>query len=246
MIPKRSVVIIVQARLGSTRLPRKVVREVMGKPLLGFLLERLQRVKEAQRIIVATTKEPQDDLLVSLCETLSVETFRGASDNVLERYYLASLASGAETVVRITADCPLMDPSIVDKAIVAYMESLPPVDYLSNTVFRTYPRGMDVEVFSHKALRIAFEEHKDLYSQEHVTPYIYQHPDIFRLGEFNYAKDHHKIRLTVDEEADFVLIKKIIEYLYPINPHFTLEEVLDCLEKHPDWKKINAHVIQQS
>lgn len=237
-------VIIVQARMGSTRLPGKVLKELLGRPLLSYLFERLKRTNLADLIIVATTTNSVDDPIVALCKDESIPVFRGSEDDVLDRYLNAAKEFEADTIVRITADCPLIDPAVIDECIHEFQTQQ--ADYLSNTLkSRTFPRGMDVEVFSRQALITAAQNAKDPAEREHVTLHLYRHPDSFRLGEVHHKEDLSDYRLTVDTEEDFQLIEQIFSTLYPENPTFTLSDLISCMEKNPDWIKINAHIKQK-
>ncbi|MHB8073698.1 cytidylyltransferase domain-containing protein [Desulfosporosinus fructosivorans] len=235
-------VIISQARMTSTRLPGKVLKEVMGKPLLTFQIERLKRVGKGNEIVVATTVHRTDDPVEELCCRLGVKCFRGPEDDVLARYYHAATDAGADVVVRVTADCPLIDPGIVDAVIASFAEG--GYDYVSNTLTRTYPRGMDTEVFSYKVLAEAYKEAEKQSEREHVTPFIYTRRDRYKLGSVKGNEDNSKYRWTVDTSEDFELIKNILEYVYPHNPLFVME---DCIQAHminPRWFEINAQVEQ--
>jgi len=238
-------VIIVQARMGSTRLPGKVLREVLGKPLLEYQLERLARVRSSDMVVVATTDKEQDKPIVDLCRRLGVLFFRGPEEDVLARYYLAAREFGAEIVARITADCPIIDPAVVDQVFRFYLDHAGEYDYVSNARRRTYPRGMDTEVFSFHALEEAYREARREAEREHVTIFIYEHPERYSLGGVEYHQDYSRYRWTVDTEEDFQLIEKIITALYPKNPEFTLEDCLQLLAKYPEWEKINAHIKQK-
>jgi spore coat polysaccharide biosynthesis protein SpsF len=218
--------------------------EIGGKTLLEYQLNRLKRAACIDQIVVATTYSPADDAVESEALRLGVKVFRGSNENVLERFYMAAKKFKGKTIIRITADCPLIDPEIVDQTIEAYCESTPSVDYLSNCLFRTYPRGMDTEVFSFKALEDAYLHHTDFFEQEHVTPYMYNHPEKFRLGQIRDVKDNHKIRLTVDTLEDFVFVKAVIEALS--DTEMSLETILKYLEKNPELLKINEHVQQKA
>lgn len=238
--------IYVQARMGSTRLPGKVMKTVMGKPLLEFLIERLKRVKHASALAVLTTTNHMDEVIVKFCSSKGILCYRGPEDDVLTRYHQVALERHPDAIVRITADCPLMDPEIVDKAIQMFVELQPKCDYLSNSMELTYPRGMDVEVFSFDALDQAFTYAKELFEREHVTPYFYRHPELFKLKNIisNISLAQH--RWTVDTAEDFTLIKLILENLYQNNPNFNLADILFLLGKHPDWNQINAHIQQKT
>ena len=236
--------IIVQARMSSTRLKGKVLLPVCGKPLLVHVIERIQRVKHKHRLIVATTTDSQDDLIQDIVLKHHVRLFRGDAFNVLKRYKDCCNDYPADVIVRITSDCPLIDPAIIDKALSVYLEGN--FDYVSNTQNRSYPRGMDVEVFSYKSLEYACQHAENEFDKEHVTAYIYNHPQKFNLKSFSAPLDHSFYRLTVDTKEDFQLINTIYEYLYPINASFGLQDILDALKKHPDWAFINQHVRQKN
>lgn len=228
----------------STRLPGKVLKVVQNRPLLSFFIERLKKAKYVDTLVIATSDNTSDDPIAKTAREQGAFVFRGSEVDVLDRYLQASKAVEADVVVRVTADCPLLDPLIVDKVINCF--SLKNYDYVSNTLEWTYPRGMDVEVFTQKCLARAAEESTSPNEREHVTLYIYKHPEIFRLGNVAYPRNVSDYRFTVDTEEDFVLISKIFEELYPINPYFTFEDVLSLMSKHPDWKAINANVKQKS
>lgn len=237
--------IMVQARMGSTRLPGKVLKPIMGKPMLHYQLERLKRVKEAESVKVLTTTEKSDDVIVEYCEQNGVDVFRGSSEDVLDRYHAAALKYSPDTIVRSTADCPLIDPALIDKVIQFFKNEKPPYDYMSTALVRTFPRGMDVEIFSFEALCKAFEQAKDASEREHVTLYLYRHPELFRLQNIAFPMDLSQYRLTVDTSEDFALIKLIFENLYSKLPQFTLEDIVRLLQQHPEWAKINAHIMQK-
>ena len=179
-------VVIVQARMTSTRLPGKVLKEVMGKSLLEYQIERLQRAKLADGIVIATTSNDTDQPIVELCERLDVACFRGSEHDVLARYHDAATLHQANTVVRVTSDCPLIDPAVIDQLICFYLEHVEEYDYVTNCLKRTYPRGMDVEVFSFRVLHEAFMEAVEQEEREHVTPFIYHHPERYRLANIEF------------------------------------------------------------
>lgn len=239
------IAIIVQARMTSTRLPGKVLKTVMGKPLLEYLVERLRKVKLADKIIIATTINNTDEPIVELCKKLDVLCFRGSEGNVLSRYFYAAGMYNAHTVVRITSDCPLIDPNVVDNIIGFYLRNKKRYDYVSNTLKRTFPRGMDVEVFDFKLLSEAFNETDLSYDCEHVTPFIYRQPQRYRVHNISYIQDKSFYRWTVDTKEDFELIEVILNSIYPTKPDFTLEDLLELLEKNPQWLKINSHIEQK-
>ncbi len=238
-------VIIVQARMTSTRLTGKVLKKVLNKPLLEYQIERLKRVKLADEIVIATTTNSTDLPIIELCDCLSILYFRGSEEDVLARYYGAAKEHQADVVVRVTSDCPLIDPQVIDKVIQFYIDYKYEYDYVSNSLERSYPRGMDTEVFSFLALHQAFVEATTQPDREHVTPFIYMYPERYRLAQVVYSENQSSHRWTVDTADDFELIKRIIEALYPQIQKFTLEDCLDLLRKYPDWSQINAHIEQK-
>lgn len=238
-------VIIAQARMTSTRLPGKVLKSILGKPLLAYFVERLQRASLANQVVIATTINATDEPIVQLCRAMSVGFTRGSEDDVLSRYYDAATVTGAEIIVRVTSDCPLIDPVLVDDAIGFFRENASSVDYVSNALETTYPRGMDVEVFSFQALREAHFESTRKPDREHVTPFLYTHPERYRIGEIRSPQDLSPHRWTVDTPDDLSLITHIIEALYPLKPAFQLADILELLDQHADWPLINANIHQK-
>jgi len=201
-------------------------------------MERLRRVKRADAIVIATTDRPADDAVEAFCKKEEISCVRGSEDDVLARYHLALERFPADPVVRITADCPLIDPAVVDEVIGAYEP-----DYVSNMLEKTYPYGMAVEVFSAQALREANREAKDPAEREHVTPFIYRRPERYRLKSLTMTPNLSGHRWTVDTPEDFELVSRLLKTL---KPHFTLQDVLTVLDEHPDWRSINAHIEQKA
>ena len=238
-------VVIVQARMASTRLPGKVLKEVLDKPLLEYQIERLRRVKSADQIVVATTLNDKDRAIVQFCERLSLPCFRGAEEDVLSRYHAAATVFNADVVVRVTSDCPIIDPDIVERVLLYYHENATELDYVSNCLTRTYPRGMDTEVFPFRILEDAFLEATEPVDREHVTPFVYRQMQRFRLANVSYHKDLSCHRWTVDTGEDFALIQRIIESLYLRIPAFRMEDVLDLFDRDASLFQINAHVAQK-
>ncbi|MGE7778930.1 cytidylyltransferase domain-containing protein [Peribacillus sp. NPDC097264] len=237
------VVAVIQARMGSTRLPGKVMRKVQGKPLLEYQVERVKQSKFINKIVVATTIKESDQPIVDLFERLSVAYFRGSEDDVLSRFFEAATKHHAKIVIRLTADCPLNDHHKVDKVLAEYFLNAEEYDYASNTLERTYPRGFDVEVFSMETLEKAYKEANGSAYREHVTPYIYYHPELFNLASIHYHTDLSSFRLTVDTEDDLVLITKLLHHLQK-KEDFTLEDIMGLLQEHPDWASLNSHIEQ--
>lgn len=233
--------IYIQVRMDSMRLPGKALKEIAGKSLLEILIERLRRVTKASTACVLTTINAVDGPIIALCQKLQIPFFRGSQKDVLGRYYACALERKPDRIVRITADCPLMDPAIVDEVITVFSQE---VDYVSNTMARTFPRGMDVEVFSVAALERAHLQAKSDSEREHVTLYMYRHPEQFRLRNVSLAKDLSFLRLTVDTQEDFDTVKNIFYNLYPQNPFFTLQDIIEAVVQHPDWI-VNKNIQQK-
>ncbi len=236
-------VIVVQARMTSTRLPGKVLLPLAGQPMLVRLLERLRRVQRAQGIVIATTTNAADDPIAALCAQQGVSCHRGSEHDVLSRYADAARLHGADTVVRITSDCPLIDPALIDHVIAAYEEG--DCDYVSNMLPPTWPYGMAVEVFSAAALAQAHAEATQAAEREHVTPFLYWQPERYRLRNVASPVDLSQHRWTVDTPEDYELVSRLFEHLMPTHPHFTQPDVLALLEQHPDWIALNQHVQQK-
>lgn len=235
--------IIVQARMTSTRLPGKVLLPLTGEPMLTRLIERLRRVRRADGIVVATTTNTSDDPIAALCALLGVPCHRGSEHDVLSRYADAARLYGADVVVRITSDCPLIDPALIDQTIAAYDEG--GSDYVSNMLPPTWPYGMAVEVFSAAALAQAHAEATQAAEREHVTPFLYWHPERYRLRNVASPVDLSHHRWTVDTPEDYALVSRLFDHLMPNRPNFTQADVLALLEQHPDWIAINQHIRQK-
>ena len=242
------VVAIVQARTGSTRLPRKVLMDLCGRTVLFRVIERVKACPEIDDIVIATTILPADEEIVAEAERCGVRWFRGSEEDVLERYFLAAKECGADAVLRITSDCPLLDPDLLGIMIREFKRlkrSDRPVDYLSNCLERSYPRGLDAEIFTFKALESAFLSAGLPAEREHVTPYLYGHPELFSVHSITGAVDHSGHRWTLDTSADYDLIVEIYRNLHQEGRIFTTAQVLDLLSKRPGLAAINAHVRQK-
>ncbi|CAH1195724.1 8-amino-3,8-dideoxy-manno-octulosonate cytidylyltransferase [Paenibacillus auburnensis] len=240
------IVAVIQARMGSTRLPGKIMKEVAGKSVLEYQIEQVRRSKTIDQIVIATTTKDTEQPIIDLCKRMAVDYYRGPEDDVLSRYYQAACWYGADIVVRLTSDCPLLDPAVIDRVINVFLSRSERVDYVSNTIERTYPRGYDVEVFSMKVLEQTFKEAGNAAEREHVTLYLYQHPEVFRLGQVKHSKDLSSYRLTVDTEEDFELMSRLITALCGKRREgFTLDDVITLLQENPDWVLINAHIEQK-
>lgn len=240
-----NVVCIVQARVGSTRLPEKVLKKICGKTVLEHDIDRLKQIKSLDKIVIATTTLEADNKIEKLVKELGIDCFRGSSEDVLSRYYFAAKEHKADIVVRITSDCPLIDYEISDKIIEYYLNNLEKYDYVSNTIDRTYPRGLDTEVFSFKSLEKSYNEAEKQYEREHVTPYIYQSTDKFRTSQYKNGTNYSNYRWTLDTEEDFKLISIIYDNLYRENKLFNFYDILKFIDKNPHIVKINEHIKQK-
>jgi len=238
------VVAIMQARMGSTRLPGKVLLDIAGEPMLVRDMNRLQRAKKLDQIVIATTTEPQDDQIEVFCDQRGWACFRGSEQDVLDRYYRTALAYDADVIVRITSDCPLIEPAVVDEVIAFFLASAPAYDYVANFwPERTFPRGLDTEVFSMETLQKAWQEDQNPSTREHVTPYIYLNPNHFCIGRFTHQIDLSHHRWTVDTPEDLRLIQNIYDHFG--HDQFHWHDVLALLERNPEWMHINQHIEQK-
>ncbi len=237
-------VCIVQTRMGSTRLPGKVMKDLCGKPVLWHVIDRLKRCKNIDVIVIATTSGEQDDVIENYVEELNdakVKIYRGSEEDVLTRYFEAAEREKADLVIRVTSDCPLIDPQITDRVIEAGAEVQ---TYTSNIGLRTFPRGLDTEVFPFELLEEAFENAESEAEREHVTPYIREK---YKDEAVNVAgtRDYSFHRWTLDTEEDYTLIRKIYEKLWPNNAEFSFKDILDLFEKEPELFEINSHIEQK-
>ena len=236
------IVTIIQARTGSSRLPNKIFLPLSGKPLLFRMYERVAASHLRGLIVIATTTESTDDKVEELCKEFQIDCYRGHPTDLLDRHYQAAKLLNADAVVKIPSDCPLIDPNIIDKVLEFYLSNSDKFDYVSNLHPATYPDGNDVEIFSFEALKNAWENAKLDLEREHTTPYLWENPDKFRIGNvvwetgLDYSMSH---RFTIDYEKDYNFIKQVYDELYPINNKFTLQDILDLLERKPQIRKIN-------
>ncbi|QQG46245.1 MAG: glycosyltransferase family protein [Candidatus Niyogibacteria bacterium] len=233
---------IIQARLGSSRLPGKVLKNICGKPMLEHLLERVKRAKSLDKIIVATTEKPEDGAVAELAKNYGVEFFRGSEKDVLDRYYQTAKKFSVTHIVRLTGDCPLMDPEIINEVVNFYVQNLDKYDYVSNVHPPTYPDGMDVEAFSIDVLEKSRQEAELPSEREHVTAYIGNHPEIFRACNVKYKTDVSGIRLTVDNREDFAVMSSVFRELYAKNENFNLDDILNLYKENPEIFSANSRI----
>jgi len=240
------IVTVIQARTGSSRLPRKVMLPVASKPLILRMYERVSYSRYAGKIIIAITEDEIDNQLLKLCKQNNLNLFRGNSLDLLDRHYKAAKENNAEVVIKIPSDCPLIDPEIIDKVILYYINSKEKYDFVSNLHPASYPDGNDVEVMSFKSLENAWINAKIDFEREHTTPYIWENPDKFRIGNvvwetgLDYSMTH---RFTIDYKEDYEFIKRVYDELYEKNYKFSLLDILELLEKKPEIKKINQMYV---
>lgn len=240
------IVTVIQARIGSSRLPGKVMLPLAGKPLILRMYERVSYSRYVSKIIIAITEDESDNQLFKLCKQNNLNVFRGNSLDLLDRHYKAAKENNPEVVIKIPSDCPLIDPEIIDKVILYYINSKEKYDFVSNLHPASYPDGNDVEVMNFKSLENAWINAKKDFEREHTTPYIWENPDKFRIGNvvwetgLDYSMTH---RFTIDYKEDYEFIKWVYDELYEKNYKFSLSDILELLEKKPEIKKINQMYV---
>jgi len=234
---------ILQARTGSTRLRGKVLLPVLGQPLLGVLLDRLRPAQQVQKWIVATTELPQDEAIVSLASAMGFACYRGHPEDCLDRYYRAAREYAADHVVRLTADNPLVEADFVDWVVDQYQDASPECDYASSGLSHTFPTGLSVEVFSFGALEAAWREDQ-FPRREHVTPFLYLHPERFNIKTLRADEDWGQLRWTVDTQEDLEFVRLVFNYFG--RTRFTWRQAVDAVLEHPEWIAKNRHVVQRT
>ena len=240
---ERSCLAIVQARMSSSRLPGKVLRDIAGQAMLARVVQRARRASLVSQVVVATTIDPSDDPVFAFCRQQGYPVYRGNLSDVLDRYYQAAREFGAEIVVRLTADCPVIDPEEIDHVVSVFLEE--GVDFAANRLpppwKRTYPIGLDTEVCSFAGLERAWHEARLTYEREHVMPYFYDEPGRFRIRMLDYPQDYGHLRWTVDTAEDLEVINRVYRHFHNRND-FSWLEVLDLFERQPDLMDINAGI----
>jgi spore coat polysaccharide biosynthesis protein SpsF len=242
MASKPRIVATIEARMTSTRLPGKVLKPACGKPMLELMIERLRRVPSLDGIVIATTVNAADDPIIALARRLEVGFWRGSENDVLGRVLAAATAHKIDVIVETTGDCPLIDPDTVEECIRVYRDSS--VDYVSNVLERTYPIGMDTQVFATAVLADVARRTEDPVDHEHVSLYIYRHPEIYSLKNVPAPPELRRpeLALTLDTPEDYTLLSRIFEVLYPANPAFGLRDVLAFLDREPAVARLNENV----
>ena len=232
-----NVLIILQARTTSTRLPGKVLKEILGRPMMELQLERMRRAGRSDALIVATSDRSSDDAIARLCSSLGVGCFRGSLEDVLDRYRQAAAQYKARHIVRMTADCPVAEPRVMDATIEQHLRQKN--DYTCANTESGWPKGLDVEVMRREILETAWREARMPEEREHVTSFIRQHPEKFRLGHLTAPDNHSHQRWTVDTPEDFSFITRVYETLYPDNPRFDMKDFLQLISRCPELSGIN-------
>jgi spore coat polysaccharide biosynthesis protein SpsF len=237
------VVAIVQARMGSTRLPGKVLAEIAGEPMLVRTVERARLAKTVDDLLVATTQTAADDAVEALCRARGYAVYRGSTEDVLDRYYRAAVQASADVIVRLTADCPLLDPALVDLAVQVFLDAAPPADLVVNRLpgARTFPIGLDVEVVSFRALERAWREAVEPNQREHVLPFLYDPPGRFRVVRLDAGHDYGSLRWTVDSPEDLEFVRQVYARL-EARRDFGWRDVLALVQAEPALAEINAQV----
>ncbi|MEK9133623.1 MAG: glycosyltransferase family protein [Pseudomonadota bacterium] len=235
------IVAITQARMGSTRLPGKVMMDLAGEPMLVRHVNRVQRMRTLDGVIVAASTQPADDVIVRLCKERGWTSFRGSEEDLLDRYYQAALQHRADVVVRVTSDCPLIEPAVVDRLVGEFLDRQPDLDYACNFLPRkTFPHGLDAEVMRFDALERAWRESRDPVWREHVTLPILRNPDRYRIHGMTNDVDYSYLRWTVDEAEDLEFVRRIYDHFG--HDRFSWHEVIALLDTHPEWTEINRSV----
>ncbi len=236
------IIIVVQARMNSTRLPGKVLLPVAGKSLLLRQVERISFATQHDGIVVATTTDVSDNIIAGMCEIEGISVFRGHPFDLLDRHYRVGKLYNADVVVKIPSDCPLIDPKIIDKVITYYKNHYREYDFVSNLHPPTYPDGNDIEVIPIRVLEYAHKNATKQYEREHTTPFIWDNPEIFRIGNctwetgYNYSMSH---RWTLDYDEDYHFVREIYRRLYPKNPHFNIYDILTLIDEKPEIADLN-------
>ncbi len=244
---EQRVVAIIQARMGSSRLPGKVLRDIHGKSMLEWVIGRARKARTLSEVAVATTIAAEDDILEQMCAQWKVPCYRGSVFDVLDRYYQAACQAEADIVVRLTADCPLLDPRLIDLVVTRFIDEK--VDFAANRLpppyERTYPIGLDVEVVSFAALERAWKEAKESHEREHVLPYLYDTPGRFKILVVDHKKNLGKYRWTVDTQPDLRFVQEVVARLSD-KEDFTWLDVLKVVEENPQLSTINAGIAHKS
>lgn len=242
LVMKR-VITIIQARMPSSRLPGKVLKEISGRPMLAWVVSRASRAKLVTKTIIATTVDLEDDIIAEYCQSNNYTYTRGSMHDVLDRYYQAAKNFRADVIVRITADCPFIDPAEIDRVVETFLNADPPLDFAANRLpmERTIPIGLDTEVCTFSALESAWQDAKEPHQREHVMPYFYENQDRFRCLHIKHQPDYGHFRWTVDTPEDLALARQIATH-FEGRDDFAWQDIIALFEQNPDLANLNAQV----
>jgi spore coat polysaccharide biosynthesis protein SpsF len=237
------VVTIIQARMASSRLPGKVLKDIGGRAMLGWVVERARQATAVSETVVATTTEAEDDAVEAFCLEHGYPCFRGSMHDVLDRYYQAARQYEAEVIVRITADCPLIDRASIDQVVETFLDAEPPLDFAANRfpMERTVPIGLDTEICTFSALETAWKEAAEPHQREHVMPFFYEHPERFNILHIRHSPDYGHLRWAVDTQEDLEMVRSLVAHFSP-RADFSWQEIIQLIEKRPELQEINAAV----
>jgi len=237
--PEKKITVLIQARTGSSRLPEKVLAEIEGRQLVWHVINRVKKIKSVQQVVLITTTKKNDKILLDLAQKNNIMGFSGDEFDVLDRHYQCAKKMNADPIIRITSDCPLIDPYLVEEILQFFLENN--YDYVSNVIPPTYPDGLDTEIFTFKTLEKAANEAKLLSEREHVTPYISKNPSKFKLYNYKNNKDFSHLRWTVDKDVDLEFVKQIYSKMKP-RTIFSMNDILKILKKNPELLEINNNI----
>jgi len=233
---------ILQARMASTRLPGKVLMPVLGRPILSYNIERIRRAETIDHIIVATTRNAEDDAIERICELEGVAVFRGHDVDVLDRIYRCMEQHRIDVCAKFTADNPLIDPSVIDHVVQFYLDHASDYDYVSNNHPPTWQDGQEIEIIPFRVVEMAWKDARKAFQREHVTPFVWDQPKRFRVGNVARNDDrwYREYRWTLDYPEDYTFVKSVLEELYPIKPDFNTHDIMSLVERRPDIHALNA------
>lgn len=243
---KKNIVAIIQARMGSSRLPGKVLLPIAGVKMLEWVVRRTKRAKLIDQVVVATTNHSSDMAIADFCNEKSISFTRGSIHDVLDRYYQTAIEYQADIIVRITADCPFIDPDLLDSNLNTFINHTPPLDFAANRLpmDRTVPIGLDTEICTFTALKKAWDDTTSEHHREHVMPYFYENPEIFNILHIKHTPDYGDLRWTVDTKEDLVLANKIAHH-FNDRDDFSWEEILKANKENPKWENINKNIVHK-
>lgn len=243
---KPKVVALIQCRMGSTRLPQKVMMDLQGKPVIGKIHDRLKYCKTVDQTVICTADTPQNEPIVKYAQENGLDWHAGSENDLVDRVYQMAKRFGADVVVRVTADCPLVDPQLVDQLVQAYLDD-PTLEYITNILPPTYPDGLDLDVISFRALEKLWNRSRgDAFKSEWINHDLRNNPDVYKTKKFNLDRDLSSMRWTVDYPEDMELIREIFKRLSPNGEVFYMDDILKLLEENPELGEINAKYVRDA